>query len=206
MKWYENQHILLALMLSFYIIPIAYVYYKYNNNNNNESKSISSILTSQDPVLLTIQTRHFIAACMFIMAVFTIIYEFQRCVKHMKSSWWSLSSIVLILIGIFGVIYIPETNSIHYIFAGVVFFSIIGFMTGHTIHRDVLHGQDGRHGGQHGHVDNFRILLYTQFLFMVITIIGVIQDAPILTIESIFILNFAVFYLYLHYHNHKIEP
>jgi hypothetical protein len=192
MKWYENQHILLALMLSFYIIPIAYVYYTYNNNNN-ESKSISSILTSQDLVLLTIQTRHFIAVCMFIMAVFTIIYEFQRCVKHMKSSWWSLFTIVILLIGIFGVIYIPETNSIHYIFAGVVFLSIIGFMTGHTIHRDVFHG----------HVDNFRILLYTQFLFMVITIIGVIQDAPILTIESIFLLNFAVFYLYLHYHNHN---
>lgn len=198
MKWYENQHILLAVMLLSYIIPITYVYYKYNNNNNNESKSISSIITSQDPVLLTIQTRHFIAACMFVMAVFTIIYEFQRCVKHMKSSWWSLSTIAVLLIGIFGVIYIPETNSIHYIFAGLAFFSIIGFMTAHTIFRRVSHGHE------HGH--NLRILLYAQFLFMVITIIGVIQDVPILTIESIFLLNFAVFYLYLHHHNHKIEP
>lgn len=43
-----------------------------------------------------------------------------------------------------------------------------------------------------------RILLYAQFLFMVVTVIGVIQDAPIFAIEALFLLNFAVFYLYLH--------
>jgi hypothetical protein len=47
--------------------------------------------------------------------------------------------------------------------------------------------------------DTLRILLYAQFLFMVVTVIGVIQDAPIFATEALFLLNFAVFYLYLHY-------
>jgi hypothetical protein len=33
---------------------------------------------------------------------------------------------------------------------------------------------------------------------MVITVIGVIHDTPIFIFEALFLLNFAVFYLYLH--------
>ena len=113
------------------------------------------------------------------MACFTILYEIQR-------NLWSLAIIIALLIGIFGVIYIPETSPVHYIFAGTVFFAMIGFMTAHTLYTDYA-----------AH-DNLRILLYTQILFMVITVIGVLDETPIFAVEALFILNFAVFYLYLH--------
>lgn len=183
---------LLALMLATYAIPIAFVYYKYSTSA--AARSISSIITSKEPfititdnnapppVFTMFQTRHFIAACMLLMAVFTIAYEYQRCVtQHTR---WSLITIIALLVGIFGVIFIPEHESTHYIFAATAFFAILGFMVGHTYYGTAA--------------DALRILLYAQFLFMVVTVIGVIQDAPIFASEVLFLLNFAVFYLYLH--------
>jgi hypothetical protein len=189
---------LLGLMLASYIAPIGFVYYKYKAAASC-ARSISSIITSCEPLFscenntgggggsdtqqqqrpALLQERHFIAACMFIMAVFTILYEIRR-------NLWSLALIIAVLIGIFGVIYIPETNPVHYIFAGTVFVAMIGFMIGHT-----LYAVCGVH-------DNLRILLYAQILFMVVTIIGVLDETPIFAVEALFILNFAVFYLYLH--------
>jgi hypothetical protein len=34
---------------------------------------------------------------------------------------------------------------------------------------------------------------------MLVTIIGVIHDTPIFIFEALFLANFAVFYLYMHY-------
>lgn len=191
---------LLAFMLASYIVPIAYVYYKYADSDKEPSstpRSISSIITSQEP-LFTIhdsimlgwaasvfQTRNFIAACMFVMAIFTVLYEHQRCEMYLNSARWSLSAIVILLLGIFGVIYIPETNPTHYIFAAAAFFAIIGFMVGHTCNVHLT--------------DDLRLILYAQILFMIVTVIGVLQDAPIFAVEALFIMNFAVFYLYLHF-------
>ena len=188
-----NQTILLTFMLLAYIAPVAFVYYKYNTG---VPRSISSIITSQEPFFNDIaplfQTRYFIAACMLIMTGFTIFYEYQRCVEHMNSRMWSLASIAVLLIGIFGVIFIPEHDSTHYVFAAAAFFAITGFMTGHTFCTSANTDADIR--------DILRILLYAQFLFMLVTVIGVLQDAAIFAIEALFLANFAVFYLYLHYH------
>jgi hypothetical protein len=183
---------LLSLMFASYLAPIGVVYYKYITASG--SRSISSIITSCEPLSLSLslsvfQTRHFIAVCMFIMAVFTILYEIQRCAHHHNDSMWSLYAIVVLLIGIFGVIYIPECNPSHYLFAGAAFFAILGFMIGHTICRDVATADAA---------ETLRILIYAQFLFMTVTVIGVIHDAPIFMFEALFLLNFAVFYLYLH--------
>jgi hypothetical protein len=186
-----NQTILLTFMLLAYIAPVAFVYYKYNTG---VPRSISSIITSQEPFFNDIaplfQTRYFIAICMFIMAAFTLLYEYQRCVDYMNSRMWSLASIAVLLIGIFGVIFIPEHDSTHYVFAAAAFFAITGFMTGHTFCA----------GADTDIHDILRILLYAQILFMVVTIIGVLQDAAIFSIEALFLANFAIFYLYLHYH------
>jgi hypothetical protein len=188
-----NQTILLTFMLLAYIAPVAFVYYKYNTA---APRSISSIITSQEPFFNDIaplfQTRYFIAACMLIMTGFTIFYEYQRCVEHMNSRMWSLASIAVLLIGIFGVIFIPEHDSTHYVFAAAAFFAITGFMTGHTFCASANTDTDIH--------DTFRILLYAQFLFMLVTVIGVLQDAAIFAIEALFLANFAVFYIYLHYH------
>ena len=187
---------LLYFMLLAYIFPIAFVYYKYNAQaQETGSRSISSIITSTEPFLSFIprssisatslpvfQTRHFIALCMLIMAGFTVLYEYQR-------QRWSLAAIIVLLCGIFGVIFIPEQNHTHYIFAGAAFFAIVGFMIGHTFH----------HNKSIETHDNLRMLLYAQILFMVITVIGVIQDTAIFAIEALFLLNFAIFYLYLHF-------
>ena len=187
---------ILSCMLVAYIIPIAFVYYKYQNSDIG-IRSISSIITSTEPFLSFIpfystsidtahsfvfQTRHFIALCMLIMAGFTILYESQRLRQR-----WSLAAIIILLCGIFGVIFIPEQNPTHYIFAAAAFFAIIGFMCGHTF------------CGSGGDIDILRMLLYAQILFMVITIIGVIQDATIFAAEALFLLNFALFYLYIHF-------
>jgi hypothetical protein len=109
----------------------------------------------------------------------------------MNSARWSLFAIVILLLGIFGVIYIPETNPVHYIFAAAAFFAIIGFMTWHTYYESS--------SGPDPIGDILRILLYAQILFMVITVIGVLQDAPIFAVEALFLMNFAVFYVYLHF-------
>jgi hypothetical protein len=184
-------------MLLAYIAPVAFVYYKYNTatDSGTGTRSISSIITSQEPffneVAPLFQTRYFIAVCMLIMTGFTVMYEYQRCVDYMNSRMWSLASISVLLIGIFGVIFIPEHNPVHYIFATAAFFAIVGFMTGHTF------TATGTTADIH---DILRILLYAQFLFMLVTVIGVLQDAAIFSIEALFLANFAIFYLYLHYH------
>ena len=184
-------------MLLAYLAPVTYVYYKYKYNTG-APRSISSIITSEEPFFLLrdiaplFQTRHFIATCMLIMTGFTMFYEYQRCVEHMNSEMWSLASIAVLLVGIFGVIFIPEHDSTHYVFAAAAFFAITGFMTGHTFCATI--------SADAGIRDILRILLYAQFLFMLVTVIGVLQDAAIFAIEALFLANFAVFYIYLHYH------
>ena len=190
-------NILLALMLASYAVPIVFVYYKYATaaaNDSSACRSISSIITSTEPFCLftQFQTRYFIALCMLTMAGFTVLYEIQRPRQHER---WSLAAILVLLCGIFGVIFVPEQNPTHYLFAAAAFFSIIGFMVGHT-----FYGSTNSNGDTSGSVvENLHILLYAQFLFTVITVFGVIQDAPIFIVETLFLLNFAVFYLYLHY-------
>ena len=195
-----NQNTLLTLMLLSYFAPISYIYY-ISSGGCGGARSISSIITSKEPLFTTapataasyadvFQTRHFIAASMFLMAIFTLLYEYQRC---LKSRIWSLAFIVVILVGIFGVIYLPEDDHKHYIFAAAVFIAIIGFMVGHT-----YYGCGADADAADDAPDNLRIILYAQFLFMVVTVIGVLQDAPIFAVEVLFLMNFAVFYLYIH--------
>lgn len=191
-----NQTTILGIMLLAYIAPVAFVYYKYKTAADSATctRSISSIITSEEPFFSDIaplfQTRYVIALCMLIMAAFTLVYEYQRCVEYLNSRMWSLASIAVLLIGIFGVIFIPEHDSTHYVFAAAAFLGIVVFMTGHTFFT-------GADAGVH---DILRILLYAQILFMLVTVMGVMQDTAIFAIEALFLANFAVFYLYLHYH------
>jgi len=198
---------ILVCMIAAYLAPIAFVYYKYQHSDT-ATRSISAIITSTEPfvtsasasasasatpdphdnapppITTVFQTRHLIALCMLIMAGFTVLYEYQR-------QRWSLAAILVLLCGIFGVIFIPEQNPTHYIFAAAAFFAIVGFMTGHTFNH--------HHTTAHEIHDTLRLLLYAQFLFTLVTIIGVIQDTAIFAVEALFLLNFAIFYLYLHF-------
>ena len=214
-------------MILSYSVGVMYVYYRYCNCSGDGLivTSVSSIITSNDPVIqfspspaldLALTSRHILIGCMSLMTIFTLLYEYHRdyyaatdaldalaatdgvmCNKHI-----SILSITVILIGIFGVITVPETNELlHYTFAGAVFFSIIAFM--------VVHCNECKSSLQFAeYYSNLRILLYIQLLFLTITIIGVVTNVPIFYIEVLFIVNFAVFYLYLHYiteHNQCIS-
>jgi hypothetical protein len=65
---------------------------------------------------------------------------------------------------------------------------MLGFMVGHTI------------VAADATAETLHIVLYAQILFMILTVIGLFQGAPIFIAEALFILNFAVFYVYLHFH------
>jgi len=204
-SWYNNPNILLCLMVVSYMIPISYVYYKHTTT----CKSISSIITSKEPFFVDINSetrslntdhtilavncggglyellnhitsRTVIATSMGVMGLFTILYELYR------DEIWSLFAIILLLIGIFGVIFIPETDNTHYIFACTAFLSILLFMIYHSFYSKKI-------------CSDVKILLYSQILFAIITIIGVIHDKPIFIFEALFLFNFAVYYIYLHY-------
>ena len=201
-------------MILSYSVGVIYVYYRYCNCSGDGSivTSVSSIITSDDPVIqfslgdrensspaleIALTSQHILIGCMSLMTIFTLLYEYHRdyyatdavvCNKHI-----SILSITVILIGIFGVITVPETNELaHYTFAAAVFFSIIAFM--------VVHCNECKSSLQFAeYYSNLRIILYIQLLFLIITIIGILTNAPIFYIEVLFIVNFAVFYLYLHY-------
>ena len=233
---FRMQNTYLALMILSYSVPIMYVYYRYCNCSGDGSivTSVSSIITSDEPVIqlslgdredsspaleleLALTSRHILIGCMSLMTIFTLLYEYQRdyyadtapepalatdtdavvCNKHI-----SILSVVVILIGIFGVITVPETNElVHYTFAAAVFFSIVAFM--------VVHCNECKSSLQFAdYYSNLRIILYIQLLFLTITIIGVLTNTHIFYIEVLFIVNFAIFYLYLHYitvHNQCIS-
>ena len=96
-------------MITTFLFLVAYIYCNYCKN-----PSISNIITSDD-------CKYIILLCMIVMNVFTILYEVER-----KDNI-SLLIIIFLLIGIYGVIFIKEENNIHFVFAGIVFFSIITF-------------------------------------------------------------------------------
>jgi len=160
-----NKHILLFLMILFYLTPIFYVYYYYNANN-----SVSSIICNEN-------CKYIILFFMVCMGIATICYELKR------NDYCSLSIICLLLISIYGLIYINENNSIHYIFAFIVFIAILLFMIWHCY----LLGCNN-------------ILLSSLFLEILLLVFICMQmNKNIFYGEVLYIVNFAFFYLYLHF-------
>ena len=152
-------------MILCYVIPIIFVCYNYNSNN-----SVSSIICDEN-------RKHYIFIFMFLMGVGTLLYELERNDKY------SQIIICLLLIGIYGVIYINETHTIHYYFAFVVFIVILFFMIRHcylTACNVILMSS-----------------LYLEILTLFLIIININEN--IIYGEIIYILNFAFFYLYLHF-------
>jgi uncharacterized membrane protein YozB (DUF420 family) len=110
------------------------------------------------------------------MGVGTVLYELDR------NDVVSLVLILLLLFGIYGVICIHEENSMHYLFASIVFISILSFMFRNCQKdkRFILSAQT---------VAQFFLLVY-----LVANIRGNIFYG-----EVVYIMNFAVYYLYLHF-------
>ena len=183
-----NQNVILCMMLISYSAPIFYIYNEYNAETN---KSISSIITSDT-------ARPVILGSMIVMAIFTCMYEYNREIYTYDKGY--IISVFFILIGIFGVICIPESNYIHYIFGATVFFSMIAFMMVTCRRFCISCPELGSAIPESVNVyHNLMILLYFQFILIAATIIELHSDKPIFSSEALFILNFAIFYIYLHF-------
>ena len=165
---------LLGMMILSYSIPISYIYRNYTNKN----QSISSVIGSDE-------CQRFILVGMIIMGTFTVLYELNRqLVFSGLISMISMISMICLLVGIYGVILVKEDRNIHYVFAVFVFISIIAFM------------------GMHcwcNFCDNFlNFSLYVQILFLGVLACSMVKDMNIFFCESFLIINFAIYYLYLH--------
>jgi hypothetical protein len=131
---------LLFLMLSFYLIPIIYVYMYYDDN-----PSISNIISNDE-------SKYIILFFMILMGITTILYEYKR------NDTYSIIIISILLISIYILIYFTEDHILHYIFASIAFISILLFMIRHC-HREC-----------NQHCNILYILLYIQVLLLLLLI------------------------------------
>ena len=162
-----NKNLLLSFMLFSYLLPILFVYYNYNSNN-----SLSNIICNTN-------SRNYILFFMFLMGIGTLLYEYERNDRITQII------ICILLIGLYGLIYINETHKIHYFFAFLVFIGILGFMIRHCYltkcHSILL------------------LSLYLEIVALLIIVIDINKNENIFYSEIFYILNFAFFYLYLHF-------
>ena len=164
-----NKHILLLFMIFCYLIPIYFVYYHYKSNN-----SLSNILCYN-------KNKYLILFFMVLMGLGSILYEFNRNDKL------SIIIISLLLIGIYGAICVNTKHIFHYIFTFIVFIAILFFMIRHCFLRNC---------------NTILILsLFLAIFLLIYILMNLLIDikGKILISEIIYILNFAFFYLYLHF-------
>ena len=160
-----NKNVLLSFMILCYLSPILFVYYNYNSNT-----SVSNIICDNN-------CKNYILFFMLLMGIGTLLYEFER------NDVYSQLFICILLFGIYGLICINETYTIHYFFAFLVFISILSFMIRHCYLTDC---------------DNILLSsLCLEFLMLFFIIIHINEN--IFYGEIIYILNFAFYYLYLHF-------
>lgn len=160
-----NKNILLSCMIGLYLLPILYVLFSYNLTNH----SICSIICNDT-------AKYYIFFFMGLMGIFSLLYEIER------DDIFSIIFIYEIVIGIYGIILINETYAIHYVFAFIIFLSILFFM----IRQYFLVGNT---------------ILLISLIFQFITLLYIIKNIykNIFYGEIIYVLNFAFYYLYLHF-------
>ena len=91
-----NKNVLLSFMILCYLSPILFVYYNYNSNT-----SVSNIICDNN-------CKNYILFFMLLMGIGTLLYEFER------NDVYSQLFICILLFGIYGLICINETYTIHY--------------------------------------------------------------------------------------------
>jgi hypothetical protein len=156
---------LLLFMLICYAMPIYYVYSNYVSNH-----SVSNIICDDT-------CKYHILFFMFLMGIGTLLYEMKR------NDTYSTLFIGILLIGIYGLLFMNESHTIHYFFAFLVFLSILLFMI------------------RHCYVTGCDMILSSSLVVAMITLLCIIvqMNKNIFYGEIIYLLNFAFFYLYLHF-------
>jgi hypothetical protein len=160
-----NKHVLLSFMILCYLLPISYVYYNYSSNN-----SVSNIICNEN-------CKKYVLFFMIFMGIGTILYELER------NDLYSQIAILVLLFGLYSLICIDETYTIHYFFAFLVFFSILFFMI------------------RHCYVKNCDVILSSSLLLeiMLLLFVAINLNNDIFYGEIGYLLNFAFYYLYLHF-------
>jgi hypothetical protein len=140
------------------------------NYNYTSNNSVSNIICDN-------KCKHYILVSMVLMGIGTILYELER------NDTYSQIIICVLLIGIYGLICVNETHIIHYYFAFLVFIAIIIFMIRHCI------------------VTNCNSILISSLCLEFFTLFYILINinGNIFYGEIIYILNFAFYYLYLHF-------
>ena len=141
-------------------------------NNYNDNYSISEMVTNEN-------IKYNIFIWSILMGIFTVIYEFNR-------NYYSLLIIIFLLIGIIGIIFtkVKKKFCYHHIFTFIVFSSINIFMIFHIY-------------------INSNNILFVLFLLQILLIILTIKNvkSKIFYYECLLLLNFFIFYIYLHFLN-----
>jgi hypothetical protein len=145
------------------------IIYVYIYYDNNPS--VSNIISNDD-------SKYIILFFMILMGITTILYEYKR------NDIYSLIIISILLVSIYILIYFTEDHILHYIFASIAFISILLFMIRHCY----------RECNQNCYI--LFVLLYTQALLLLLLIVN--KDDAIFLYEILYILNFAIFYFYIH--------
>jgi len=113
---------------------------------------------------------------MSFMFLFTILYE------SLRKDIISIIIIVLLIIGIAGVLCTIENEIRHTIYAVISFMSILVFMFHHMKMNNIL-----------------KYIFYIQVMFGTVMLIWLYMKYEILTLEALSLVNFIIYYLYLHY-------
>ena len=162
----------LIYMLFSYALCIYFLYDAYQSQCHSSISGIVQDENCQKNILFS----------MGLLAGFTLLYEIGRECFH------SFLSILGLLIGIFGVIFIEETQEIHYLFGFLAFISIFGFMFWNT----------WKHSITSSFLFPFFAIFYASFISMIYCLIFDIKTGFFYS-EITCCLIFAVFYLFLHY-------
>ena len=146
-------------------------YYIYSHFKNNFT--ISNVLNNH-------LNKNILFFDLFLLSISTILYEIIY-----RKDFYSLIFIFLLLLSIFPVIIINENNIFHYIFAFQVFISILCFMT-----RNCFLSK------------NYTLLfisLFSEYWLFFSIALNINKNKNIFYSEFYFIINFAFYYLYLHF-------
>jgi len=135
----------------------------------DNNSSISNIISNE-------KSKYIILFFMLLMGIVIILYEYYR------KNIYSLVLISVLLLSIYGLIYFNEGHVYHYIFSCIAFISILLFMC-------II-----------SNIKNCNILIILLLIQIILFILIVKEyNNNIFLYETFYLLNFAIFYLFIHF-------
>ena len=131
--------------------------------------------SSISSILKQEECNEYVFTHMTMMGIATIMYEFIRY------DMVSFTLILLLLIGIYGVIVYDHTTTIHYVYGFLVFISIISFMMTHC------------------YQNKYNTVLWLSLCIQLVLSMVIFLQTKIMNCEIYLLLNFAFFFIYLHF-------